>query len=84
MLTSVYEGEDITVTPIEDLINDETGKAMTPIKITLAANAMTSLVALTKNLPTDSAMWVTEQIRKMMVPSTTKTTPTSEPVVDGE
>lgn len=84
VLSSVYEGEDITVTPIEDLMNDETGKATTPLKMTVAANAMTSLVVLTKNLPEDTAAWVTGQIRKLMMPSTKKTTPTSEPVVDGE
>ena len=81
---SVYEGDGITVTPIENLMNDETGKATTPVKMMLGANIMTALVTLTKNLPEDTSLWLTEQIRNMMTPSRTKTSPTSTPVVDGE
>ena len=79
---SVFEGEGITVTPLEDLINDKTGEASTPILMTAAANAMTAVVALTKVLPADTSAWLMKQITQMMMP--TKTTPTSEPVVDGE
>ena len=81
---SVYEGDGITVTPIENLMNDETGKATTPVKMMLGANIMTALLTLTKNLPEDTSLWLTEQIRNMMTPSRTKTSPTSTPVVDGE
>lgn len=81
---SVYEGDDITVTSLEDLKNDETGDAITPVKMTLVANAMMSVTTLTKNLPADTTAWIAEQIRKLGSSSLKKTTPTSQPVVDGE
>ena len=81
---SVYEGDDITVTSLEDLKNDETGDAITLVKMTLVANAMMSVSTLTKNLPVDTTAWIAEQIRKLGSSSLKKTTPTSEPVVDGE
>ena len=81
---SVYEGDGITVTKIEDLMNDENEKAMTPMKMMLGANALGAVATLSKNLPEDSATWIAGQIRKLLTSSPKKTTPTSEPVVDGE
>ena len=81
---SVYEGDDITVTSLEDLKNDETGDAITLVKMKLVANAMMSVTTLTQNLPADTTAWIAEQIRKLGSSSLKKTTPTSEPVVDGE
>ena len=81
---SVYEGDDITVTSLEDLKNDETGKATTPVKMMLSANAMMAVATLAKNLPDDTAAWIAEQVRKLVSSSPKKTAPTSEPVVDGE
>ena len=68
---SVYEGEKLTVVPIENLMNDteqtETGK----LQMQLMAGLLKAVTVVTKNVPEDAADWINNLIKQAMMPQTT-------------
>ena len=78
---SVFEGEDLTVVPMEKLMDTEDTTTSGRLSMTMLAGLLKSVTILTKNLPEDTANWVNAQVAEMMHPSS-KTTeaPQVEPV----
>ena len=83
-LVSVFEGEKITVTPIEKLMDSESKEA-TVFGTTMIAGILKTVMVVTKNVPEETGNWINMKIKEAMTPKT-KTTeaPQEQPVVDGE
>ena len=83
-LVSVFEGEKITVTPIEKLMDNESKEA-TVFGTTMIAGILKTVMVVTKNVPEETGNWINMKIKEAMTPKT-KTTeaPQEQPVVDGE
>ena len=83
-LVSVFEGEKITVTPIEKLMDSES-KESTVLGTTMIAGILKTVMVVTKNVPEETGNWINMKIKEAMTPQT-KTTeaPQEQPVVDGE
>ena len=82
---SVYEGEDITAVPFEQLMNPEDTTAATQLQVTMMSKLMEAMVTLQKNLPEDSAAGLAGIVTQMMNPGPpTVTVPEGGPVADGE
>ncbi len=78
---SVYEGENITVLPFEELMKDTDGTASGKLQTTLLAGVLKAITVLTKNLPEDTATWLNKQVMQQMMPqSIKKTVPQGETV----
>ena len=78
---SVYEGENITVLPFEELMKDTDGTASGKLQTTLLAGVLKAITVLTKNLPEDTATWLNKQVMQQMMPKSIKNTvPQSETV----
>ena len=65
---TVYEGESITVIPIEKLADTQDTTASAQLGMSLMANMLKSVSVLTKNLPEDTAAWVNAQMKALMNP----------------
>ena len=83
-MVSVFEGEKITTTAAEKLMEAESKEASL-LGTTLIAGIMKTVMVVAKNVPEETGNWITTKIREAMTPQTKKTeTPTEQPVVDGE
>ena len=83
-LVSVFEGEKITATPVEKLMDSESKEASL-LGTTLIAGVLKTVMVVAKNVPEETGNWITTKIRELMSPQTKKTeAPTEQPVVDGE
>ena len=60
-ITSAFEGDGITVIPFEKLMDTEDQSALTQIQTALMTGIMRAFSTLAKNLPADSAAWLTKQ-----------------------
>ena len=79
---SVFEGEGITVIPMEKLMDTQDTTASTQLQMSMMAGIMKAITTLTKNVPEDTASWLTTQLATMMNPgASTTTAPQEEPVV---
>ena len=67
---SVYEGETLNVIPIETLMNDSDGTVASQLQMKLIAGLLKAITTVTKNVPEDTAKWITVQVQQMMNPST--------------
>ncbi len=67
---SVYEGETLNVIPIETLMNDSDGTVASQLQMKLIAGLLKAITTVTKNVPEDTAKWITTQVQQMMNPST--------------
>lgn len=81
---SVYEGEDVTILPFETLMNDTDGTASGKLQMTLTASALKAITVLTKNLPEETATWLSKQVMKQMMPKSTTTVEPKTETVTGE
>ncbi len=83
-LVSVFEGEKITATPAEKLMDSES-KENTLLGTTMIAGILKTVMVVTKNVPEETANWINTKIKEAISPNT-KTTevPQEQPVVDGE
>ena len=65
---SVFEGENITVLPLEKLTSGEDATVTGQLSLTATANLLKSVTVLAKNLPEDAAAWLNAQVKQLMVP----------------
>ena len=65
---SVFEGENITVLPLEKLASGEDATVTGQLSLTATANLLKSVTVLAKNLPEDAAAWLNAQVKQLMVP----------------
>ena len=70
-ITSVFEGEDVTVTPYETLMSTTDQTAASQFQVKLMAGLLKVISVVTKNVPEDTAAWINAQIKNMMTPQTT-------------
>ena len=83
-LVSVFEGEKITVTPIEKLMDSESKEA-TVFGTPMIAGILKTVMVVTKNVPEETANWINTKIKEAMTPQTkTIEAPQEQPVVDGQ
>ena len=80
---SVFEGEDITVLPLETLMSDADATVTGRLQMTMTASLLKSITVLTKNLPEDTASWLNKQLMQQMMPKTvTPSLPQSAPATE--
>ena len=65
---SVFEGENITVLPLEKLASGEDAAVTGQLSLTATANLLKSVTVLAKNLPEDAAAWLNAQVKQLMAP----------------
>ena len=65
-IVSAFEGEKITVLPIEGMLSGTDKTSESKLQMTMVANLMKTILVVAKNLPADSAAWLTQQIKQMM------------------
>ncbi len=83
-LVSVFEGEKITVTAAEKLMDSES-KENTLLGTTMIAGILKTVVVVTKNVPEETANWINTKIKEAMTPQTkTIEAPQEQPAVDGQ
>ena len=59
-MVSAFEGDGITVIPVEKLMDSSDTSALTQIQTALMSGIMNCFTVLTKNLPAESAAWLTK------------------------
>jgi hypothetical protein len=64
-LVSAFEGDGITVIPVEKLMDSSDTSAFTQLQTSLMTGIMNCFTVLTKNLPAESAAWLTKQFMSM-------------------
>ena len=64
----MFEGENITVLPLEKLASGEDAAVTGQLSLTATANLLKSVTVLAKNLPEDAAAWLNAQVKQLMVP----------------
>ena len=72
---SVFEGEGVTVIPMEKLMDSSDTTASSQLQVALMGGIMKGITTLTKNLPEDTASWLTSQIGAMMNPGSGTSAP---------
>ena len=84
-MVSVFEGEDLTVVPMEKLMDTQDTTASTQLSMTLMANLLKAVTVLTRNVPENTAEWINTQVTQMMNPQPAETAvPQEEPAAVGE
>lgn len=68
---SVYEGEDITVTSLDNLMTSEDQAAAELYQVKIATGYLSAITDLIKVLPEDSADLLSKMMQQMMAPSGT-------------
>jgi len=79
-MISAFEGESVTTVPYEKLADENDTTAANQIQMTLMGKLMQAITVLTKNLPEETATWLSSQIATLMNPggSTTETPGSNE------
>ena len=77
-IVSVFEGETINVVPFEALADESNTTVSGQLQMKMMAGLLKCITVVTKNMPEDTAAWINGQIRQMMSPKTTTTTPKGE------
>ena len=72
---SVYEGEEITEIPFEQLMSTTDTTVANQVQITMMASFMKVITTVAKSLPEDSAAWLNKMIAGMLSPSGTESAP---------
>ena len=72
-IVSAFEGEDLNVIPIEQLMDENDQTVASQLQMKLIAGLMKGIVVVSKNVPEETATWINTQIKQMMSPGTTKT-----------
>lgn len=67
-LVSVFEGENITVLPLEKLASGEDAAVTGQLSLTATANLLKAVTVLAKNLPEEAADWLNAQVKQLMAP----------------
>ena len=70
---SVFEGEGVNVIPFETLMNSEDQTAASQLQMKLMAGLLKGITVVSKNVPEDTATWISTQVKQMMYPTTTTT-----------
>ena len=76
---SVFEGEDITVIPLEKLMDTEDTTASSQLQMSMMGGILKAITTLTKNVPEDTADWLKAQIAAMMNPGSKTEAPQGAP-----
>ncbi len=81
---SAYDGDGITVIPFEKLMDGTDTSASTTLQMSMLNGVMQMINTLTKNLPEESASWLSSQLGSMMNPgaAVTEEAPQAEPAVN--
>ena len=83
-LISVFEGEKITATPAETLMDGESTEA-SAFSMKMIAGVLKIVTVVSKNVPEETGKWISTKITEAMTPKTTTTeAPAEQPAVDGE
>ena len=67
-LSAVYEGEDITVIPVEKLMDDSDTETATKLQTALMAGITKGFTVLVSNVPEDTGKWLSQMMVQMMNP----------------
>ncbi|MBR3335351.1 MAG: hypothetical protein IKG23_13765 [Clostridia bacterium] len=83
-MVSVFEGEKITATPAEKLMDGESTESAS-LGLKAGAGLLKTVMVVTKNVPQKTADWINAKIKELISPKP-KTTeaPQEQPVTDGE
>ena len=68
-MVSAFEGENLTVTPIETLMDPNNTTVAGQMQMKLMAGLLKCITVVTKNVPEDTAAWINAQIKQMMSPN---------------
>ncbi len=76
---SVFEGENVTVIPMTDLMNPQDTTVSDQLTGTMAFSLLRAVTVLTGKLPEDSANWINTQVSAMMNPGASTETQQEAP-----
>lgn len=68
-ITSIFEGDKITVIPIETLMNSTDESSASTLRVQMLAGLLKAVTVLTKNVPEETASWINTQVAQMMNPA---------------
>ena len=75
-LVSVFEGEDITVTPVEKLMDESDTTAANQVQMAIMTGLMKGISTLSKNVPEETGKWLSQMLQQTLNPGeVTKTAP---------
>ena len=72
----VFEGEDITVTPVEKLMDESDTTAANQVQMAIMTGLMKGISTLSKNVPEETGKWLSQMLQQTLNPGeVTKTAP---------